>query len=210
MDSLALPALVILGYVIGCFATGYYLVRLRTGTDIRQVGSRNAGTLNVRRELGTWGAVLTLAADIGKGALACAIAVYYGLQAWEVTVVALAVVAGHVWPVQLSFRGGKGAATAGGTLLVLDLSVALGIIALFVPVFAVLRRFTRSGLVCVVLAPVVAIVLRGPTQRVPQVAALAALVLFAHRENVIEMWRARQPGQDDQVTRSHASKGIWR
>ncbi len=210
LDNLALPALIVLGYVIGCFVTGYYLVRLRAGTDIRHVGSRSAGTLNVRRELGTRGALLTLAADMAKGAFACAIAVYYGLQAWEVTLVALAVIAGHVWPAQLGFRGGKGAATAGGTIMVLDFQVALGIIALFLPVLAVLRRFTRSGVVCVALAPVVALTLRGPTQRVLQIAVLAALVLFAHRENVIEILRARQPDQDDQKTRSHASKGIWR
>jgi len=103
-------------YALGCFGTGYYLVRAQTGRDIREIGSGSLGARNVGRVLGRSGLCVTLLADFAKGGLAVWAARH--LTGTEVLtgVALLAVTVGHVWPVQLGFRGGKGVATAVRTL----------------------------------------------------------------------------------------------
>src|SRR5687767_9587168 len=112
-SAASLTALLVLAaaYLLGCFSTGYYLARLRTGQDIRSVGSGSAGGSNVGRLLGKSGFAITMLGDTLKGALAVAVGVYAGLAPWLLGVVMLAVVLGHIFPVQLGFRGGKGLAT---------------------------------------------------------------------------------------------------
>ena len=112
-------------YLLGCFAIGYYLVRARTGKDIREIESGSTGARNVGRVLGKPGFVLTAFGDVGKGALAV-----WSAQEWTnnnhlAALALLAVVAGHLWPAQLRFRGGKGVATSFGALLMFDYRVAL-------------------------------------------------------------------------------------
>ena len=99
-------------YALGCFTTGYYLVRMWTGQDLRELGSGNVGAKNVGRVLGKTGFFLTLLADFGKGAFTIWAARHFTTDPRAVAVAALAVVAGHIWPVQLLFRGGKGMATS--------------------------------------------------------------------------------------------------
>jgi len=114
-------SLVILtGYVLGCFASGYYLVRWRTGDDVRVVGSGSAGATNVGRVLGWQGFWLTVSFDFLKGFFAVWLAEHFHLKPAGVMLTLLAVVAGHIWPVQLWFRGGRGVATALGGLTIFD------------------------------------------------------------------------------------------
>src|SRR2546428_11226923 len=98
-------------YLIGCFTAGYYWVRWRTGQDIRHEGSGNVGARNVGRLLGPPAFIATLLLDLGKGALAVGMALYFGLRPEMVIAAMLAVVVGHNWPMQLRFHGGKGIAT---------------------------------------------------------------------------------------------------
>src|ERR1035441_7362285 len=107
-------------YVLGCFSTGYYLVRQRTGQDIRELGSGSTGARNAGRVLGCQGFWLTMAGDMAKGALAVWLALALtgndrvAMLAW------LAVVMGHIWPAQMGFRGGKGVSTSLAGLLIYD------------------------------------------------------------------------------------------
>src|ERR1035437_3148096 len=101
---------ILAGYVIGCFNTGYYLVKWKTGQDLRQVGSGNAGAKNASRALGTWGFAVSFLGDILKGALAIKAAQLGGFPPLTQGLVMLAAIAGHNWPAQLGFRGGKGLA----------------------------------------------------------------------------------------------------
>src|SRR3954471_11257483 len=100
----------VIGYALGCFNTGYYLVRWKTGQDIRQIGSGSCGARNVGRIVGRNGFLLTVAGDVLKGILAIAFAeVCIGGELAKL-VALIAVVVGHVWPIQLKFHGGKGVA----------------------------------------------------------------------------------------------------
>ncbi len=191
-------ALVLASYLLGCLNTGYYLVRWKTKLDIRTRGSGTAGTLNVRRELGLPGALLTLTGDIARGVLTIWIGQALGAGVAVLTLMMLAVVAGHIWPVQLRCRGGKGAAVAGGTTIALYTPFALAFVMVFVLVYAVVRRFTPSGLLVVALSPFIALAVGSPGVYVLQVTALALLVGWAHRSNVIESLGARDASITEQ------------
>ena len=141
--------LVALGaYALGSFSTGYYLVRLRTGRDIRLLGSGSAGGRNVARSVGLTASAMTLAGDAAKGALAAGTAVLLGLETWAVMLVIGAVVAGHIWPPQLQFRGGKGLATVMGAVLVFDYVLVLIAFAMAAVALALSRRFILQRARC--------------------------------------------------------------
>lgn len=172
-------------YLLGCFTTGYYLVRLRTGQDLREAGSGSVGARNVGRLLGWRGFVVTMLADFGKGALAVWAARHYAADDRLAAVALLAVVAGHVWPAQLCFRGGKGMATAVGGLLVYDWRLTLAFALLFAAGFAVARKTVLPGLFALACLPLAAAYCGGGEAEVVGATALAALVLIAHRRNLV-------------------------
>src|SRR5689334_19563636 len=138
------------GYALGCCLTGYYLVRLRTGQDIRQYGSGSAGATNVGRLLGLPGFWLTLFGDAVKGVLALGFARALAPNTGIGLAVMFVAIVGHIWPLQLGFRGGKGVATALGSLVGYDLRLALLTLLVFALVFALSRKRTLSALVAIV------------------------------------------------------------
>jgi len=174
-------------YALGCFATGYYLVRARTGQDIREIESGSIGARNVGRVLGKPGYLLTTLGDMAKGALAVwFMAEFTGYNRMAMALGTLAVVVGHVWPMQLSFRGGKGVATSFGALLVFDYRVALTILALFLGGLVVTRKSLFPAMFVYAGLPLVdwGFIHDGLTATLMTV--LAAIILFAHRRNLAE------------------------
>jgi acyl phosphate:glycerol-3-phosphate acyltransferase len=171
-------AVTILAYAIGCVATGYYVVRLVTGEDLRAHATGSTGARNVGRRLGAAAAVATLAADLAKGAIAVGIALAAaGGAAGDAALVA--VTAGHIAPVQLRFRGGRGLGPAVGGIAVLDWRVAaIALVAAAVSATAT-RALTASGLVGAVTAPVAALAL-GERGTALAAGVTATLILAAH------------------------------
>jgi acyl phosphate:glycerol-3-phosphate acyltransferase len=176
-------------YLIGCVSPGYLLVRHRTAHDVRHHGSGGTGARNVGRVLGPRAFAIVFLADCAKGAAAVALAGVLGAGAAGLAAAMLAVVLGHVFPVQLGFRGGKGASTALGALLVVDARVAITALLLCAAVYAVLRRATASGLIVFSLLPVIAVAFGHRWPGAPAIALLALLLLAAHRENLAAMLR---------------------
>jgi len=171
-------------YLLGCFTAGYYWVRWRSGQDIRHEGSGNVGARNAGRILGASAFVATLLLDLGKGALAVGMALYFGLSPEMAVAAMLAVVVGHNWPMQLRFHGGKGIATSLGVLVAYD-SFLLGIlVALFVPLFLLLRNFTLSGLLAFAVTPLVAFLYGLDNMEVVAASLIAILVLISHQKNI--------------------------
>ncbi len=168
-------------YALGCISFGYYLVRLSTGGDIRALGSGNAGARNAGRVLGKRAFLLTLAGDGGKGALAIVLAGLANAGAVSGAVVLGAVVAGHIWPAQLGFRGGKGFATAVGAIFVFDYRLAVAVLVVTLVLYAFLRRSTPAALGATLLAPGIAYALGVDTISVAAVAMIAMMILIAHR-----------------------------
>lgn len=188
-------ALIVASYALGCFASGYYWVRWRTGQDIRQLGSGTVGARNVGRVLGPWGFVITLLLDATKGAAAVGLGTYFGARPDALVAVVLAVVVGHNWPVQLGFRGGKGVAASLGAILAYDPLIALLLVMVFLPVLAVVRAFTLSGLLAFALAPLLVHYCGLGNVETAAVSFLAILVVISHHKNIREeiarLWAAR-------------------
>jgi acyl phosphate:glycerol-3-phosphate acyltransferase len=186
----------LIGYFLGCFTTGYYLVHWRTGLDIREIGSGSCGARNVSRQLGKTGFFLTLIGDFSKGATAILLVRYLTGSETAVLWALLAVVAGHIWPVQLGFRGGKGVATCLGALTFFAFYLALAYGVLAVIGIAITRKSVLPGLVAFALLPAIAYFLKLDPQSLAAISVLASIILTAHYRNVIQEINelfARQP-----------------
>ena len=182
-------------YLLGCFTSGYYLVRWRMGQDIRQLGSGNVGARNVGRVLGFPGFLGTLSMDIAKGALAVWLTVHVaGLE--SLTGLAMVVVTvGHIWPFHLRFHGGKGVATSLGALAFYDIRLALFFVVYFCLALLLVRKTVLGGLVAFAILPFTSFLMGHEASKIFSIAVLAGLVVMAHRKNLAEeineMARAR-------------------
>jgi glycerol-3-phosphate acyltransferase PlsY len=175
-------------YLLGCFTTGFYLVRWRTGQDIRTLGSGNAGARNVGRLLGWPAFLLTLAGDFLKGSLAVGAARVLTDEPQLLQIALLAVVAGHIWPFQLRFHGGKGVATALGALVLYDFLLALAFAVVFAIAWALCRKTMLPALLAFASLPLLGLVVEPGHEPATALSLglLAVLVLFAHRRNLLD------------------------
>lgn len=193
--------LCLLSYVLGCFTSGYYFVRWFANKDIRQFGSGSVGARNVSRVLGKKGFFLTVIFDFSKGLAVVLIARHFTLDDRLILLSMGAVLAGHIWPVQLRFHGGKGMATSLGSLLVFDPELALGFAVLFLCLFALQRKTVLPGLFALAFVPLVDFWLVHNPTRAVLLSLWAGLVLLAHRRNFVEefsQFAARRHPQPEQ------------
>jgi glycerol-3-phosphate acyltransferase PlsY len=159
--------------------------------DLRELGSGGLGARNTGRILGPAGFLATAAGDVAKGALAVCAARHFTGQDHLGALAMLAVVAGHVWPAQLRFRGGKGIATSLGALMICSFQLALAYGVLFGAGLAMFRKSVPAGLLAFVCLPLLSAYWRtdagaaADAARTLAVAILAGLVLIAHRKNLI-------------------------
>jgi glycerol-3-phosphate acyltransferase PlsY len=183
-------------YFIGCFTTGYYLVRARTGKDIRETGSGSAGARNVGRILGKSGFWLTVVGDFFKGVLAVCLARQMANDDFCTAVAVTAVVAGHLWPAQLKFHGGKGVTTSFGALVTFDYRLAFTIAALFVAAFIFTRKSLLPAMFAFVCLPGACWFFTRNDLTTCAMTALSTSILFAHRRNLAEeliAFKSEQP-----------------
>jgi glycerol-3-phosphate acyltransferase PlsY len=199
-----LPALLIVfAYLLGSIPFGYLIVRAKSGGDVRATGSGGTGATNVMRRAGKGAGLLTLALDALKGAVAVVLARWllapeFGIN-WWVAACALAVVAGHVFPVWLRFRGGKGVATGLGAFLCLaPLAVACDAL-VFVAVVAATRYVSLGSITAATLLPLFVWLFyirdnTGTSSRAIVTCALVggALIVFTHRANIGRLARGNE------------------
>jgi glycerol-3-phosphate acyltransferase PlsY len=178
---LTLLAAGVLGYLFGSIPFGLLLTRLAGLGDIRRIGSGSIGATNVLRTGSKSAAALTLLLDLAKGWAAVVIAETWGEDA--ALVAAGCVVIGHMFPVWLGWRGGKGVATALGVLLALAWPVALGAVLVWLLTALVLHYSSLAALVAAVVAAVLApFVADGATAVV--IAGIALLIILRHHANI--------------------------
>ncbi len=181
------------GYLLGSIPFGLLLTRLAGLGDIRQIGSGNIGTTNVLRTGRKGLAAATLLLDAGKGAAAVLIAQMWGPD--MALTAAFGAVLGHLFPVWLGFKGGKGVATTLGVLLALNLLLGAICCALWLLVAFVFRYSSLAALLSLGAAPVLSWFLLGDLQMVQLTAALAVLVWLRHHENI----RRLLTGQESKI-----------
>ena len=170
---------------MGCINAGYYLVRLAHRLDVRTTGSGGTGATNVGRICGRGGFALTLLMDAGKGAAAIWLVHALGGPPALGWAAAVACVAGHVWPAQLQFRGGRGIATWIGAVSTIDPVLALLTVAAGAAWAWPAQRLgwgrVGIGLCALASTPVIAAVLDRGTAAIAAGVALAAISAYAHR-----------------------------
>jgi acyl phosphate:glycerol-3-phosphate acyltransferase len=191
-------ALVAAGYLLGSVSFALWLVRWRTGTDIRATGSGNAGATNVLRAHGKRLALLVALLDIAKGMAAVLLVRLVTADPRYAAAAGFAAILGHVFPIFSGFRGGKGVATAVGAFLALAPLAMAVCLAVFVAVVAVSRYVSLGSVVAVALLPPAASLLsRAPRSVVAVAAATALLVIVKHVENLkrLALGRERKLGQ---------------
>ena len=173
-------------YLIGAVPFGYLLVRVRSGRDVRTLGSGNIGATNVLRTSGRALGVLTLLLDIAKGAFAVWLADRFlaGSLFW-MSMTALAVMAGHAFPVFLRFRGGKAVASFVGAFLYLTPLPLLATLILFVITVGASRYISLGSVVAAGLFPLAVWLIEHPPSYVVIAAAIAGgFIVFRHRSNL--------------------------
>ena len=182
-----IPLLVLaIAYLLGAIPFGYLLVKWKTGADVRAVGSGNIGATNVRRTAGRGAGIATLLLDIAKGYAAVSIAgrLTGGDWLW-MSLAALAVMAGHAYPVFLRFQGGKAVASFVGAFLCLT-PAALGVeIIIFVAVVIWTRHISMASIVGAATFPLAAyLVARAPLPAVLASVAAGTFIIYRHSSNI--------------------------
>jgi glycerol-3-phosphate acyltransferase PlsY len=184
--------LLVLGvsYLLGSIPFGLLLTRASGRGDIRDIGSGNIGATNVLRTGSKGLAAATLLLDAAKGALAVWLAQRFW-PGYELHAAA-GVLIGHLYPVWLKFRGGKGVATLLGILIPLLWQAALVYALLWIGLLVVLRISSVAGMAAAASAPVTAAVI-GDQGKFPLLLGLALLVIWKHRDNIRRLIAGEEP-----------------
>lgn len=192
-DSSWLPALaaVVLGYLLGSIPFGLLLTRAAGLGDIRSIGSGNIGATNVLRTGNKKLAAATLFLDAAKGAVAVLIA-RYTLGETAAMLAGLAAFIGHIYPVWLGFKGGKGVATYLGVLIALAWQLALLFAALWLAVAKLGKISSLAAIVATVAVPVAAWIY-GPQNLAIVVTLMSIIVLMKHRANIERLMSGEEP-----------------
>jgi glycerol-3-phosphate acyltransferase PlsY len=176
-------------YLLGSIPFGLLLTRAFGKGDIRDIGSGNIGATNVLRTGSKGLAAATLLLDAAKGALA----VWLAQRFWGFELHAAAgVLVGHLYPLWLRFRGGKGVATFLGILVPLLPIAALVYAVVWLSLLVLVRISSVAGILAAVSAPVTAAVV-GDSARFPLLAGLAVLVVWKHRDNIRRLLTGEEP-----------------
>jgi len=173
-------------YLIGALPFGYLLVKLRTGTDVRTVGSGNIGATNVLRTAGRTLALLTLLLDVAKGTLALWIAdkATEGSPNW-LSAAALAVIAGHAFPVFLKFKGGKAVASFIGAFAYLTPLPLAATLVVFVVTVALTRYVSLGSVLAAGSFPLAVFLIDHPPGAILAAATVAGIfIVYRHRSNL--------------------------
>jgi glycerol-3-phosphate acyltransferase PlsY len=200
---MATAAFILTAYMIGSLPFAIIVSRALGLPDPRSYGSGNPGTTNVLRTGKKLAALLTLAGDGGKGWLAVFLAgryaADYSVGGAGIAACSVAVVLGHLFPVFLSFKGGKGVATAGGLLFALDLWLGSAILATWVVMALIFRYASLASVVAAVCAPVWGYFMKLPTDTVWALVLIAALIVWRHRGNLrnLALGKERKIGQKE-------------
>lgn len=179
-------AVVLLAYSIGSIPFALLMAR-RAGADLRYVGSGNLGAANVMRASGVKNGLVVALLDVAKGAASVWIADQLSAGGAAPALAGLAAVVGHVYPVWLRFRGGKGVATACGVFsLLAPAAIAAALIVFVVTVWT--TRYISAGSVLATLSlPPIAYATGSPAAIVVASTAVAALIVFRHRSNLLRL-----------------------
>ncbi len=188
---MTMMAFILLAYLLGSISFAVVASWIFGLPDPRTFGSKNPGATNMLRSGNKAAAILTLLGDAGKGWIAVALAQHFaptwGLDNDVVTAVALVVFLGHVWPVFLRFKGGRGVATAAGVVFGLNTWIGLLAIVTWIIVAAIWRISSLSALVAAALMPVYAWIFLGFEANTLVIFIMSLLLIWRHKSNIANL-----------------------
>lgn len=173
----------VIAYFWGSICFAYYITRIFSGKDLKQYGSGNLGATNAGRVLGKKGFIIVFILDLIKGVIPVWIAKYYNLSSLYILLIGISVITGHIWPVQLKLKGGKGISTFLGVLTLYDYKILIVLAILFIPVYIIKRKFTVSGLIAIAFIPLVTLLLKKEALDFLCINIIVSMIFFAHRNN---------------------------
>jgi len=184
--------LLVIAYLIGSIPTAVWLSKSVYGTDIREYGSGNAGATNTFRVLGKKAGAFVMLCDILKGFVAVKLAYFSGLQPHHESFVNLQVmlglvaVVGHIFPIYVGFRGGKGIATLFGMILAIQYQVAFSLIGVFALMLFLTRYVSLSSITASIAFPILIIFIYNEPEMSYKIFAIstAVLVVLTHHKNI--------------------------
>ncbi len=189
MEKFIELAVVILGaYIIGSIPTGYIIVKLFTGQDIRTVGSGSTGATNVKRVMGKKWFFIVMLLDAFKGALPVVLAQIFANSFTDIgllpVLAAVAVILGHSKSIFLKFTGGKSVASGVGTILALNWMVGLIIAAVWGIITYTSKYVSLGSMIALALSPVLMWLFGAPAAYICYCALGAVYIIYLHRENI--------------------------
>ena len=179
---------VIIAYLIGSIPTGYIIVKLATGQDIRTIASGSTGATNVKRVMGKKWFFITLLLDAFKGALPVVLAKVFGTIFISIgllpVLAAIAVIIGHSKSIFLKFTGGKSVASGVGTILALNWVAGLIIAAIWAIITYFSRYVSLGSIIALALSPIIMYLFNAPIAYVCYCALGAVYIIWLHRSNI--------------------------
>jgi glycerol-3-phosphate acyltransferase PlsY len=173
------------GYLLGSIPTGLILAKLFSKVDPRKIGSKNIGATNIFRSAGRTLGILTLAGDLLKGAVPVVIAIQWGESDVWIAIAGLTPLLGHIFPIFLGFKGGKGVATALGVYLVISPIAVLIEFLIFTGIVWKWRFISLGSLICATTIPILIAFFRSDSQSYFIISVIiAALILYRHQSNI--------------------------
>jgi glycerol-3-phosphate acyltransferase PlsY len=191
-EALLSVVMAILGYLLGAVPFGIVVSKALGLSDPRTSGSKNVGFTNVLRVSGTKAGVLTLLGDMGKGWLMGWAAMQWLTDERMIMVVAFLPILGHLFSPFLGFKGGKGVATALGSVLGLSPSMGLLLLLIWLGAVAIWRYSSGGALAAFGLFPVVAIVNEQRHEFLVFAIVVSALIWIKHKDNIVRLWQGTE------------------
>lgn len=189
MEAVGLALLsILLAYLLGSLNGAYYMMKRKHGIDIRTTGSGNAGATNAGRAMGKKGFFWVLAFDLAKGMLAVMLIRWSGQTELISGLSVIAAVLGHIFPIQLRFKGGKGIAVSLGALVIFSYQTTFLLLAVFLCIYLFVRRFSISGLLAYACTAMLLPFLRLDMLTIAVYVVVTVLILAAHHTHLKAAW----------------------
>jgi glycerol-3-phosphate acyltransferase PlsY len=183
---------IILAYALGSIPFALLLARRWGAPDLRRVGSGNLGAANVLRASGVTAGILVAALDITKGALSVTLARHLSDLGSAPAAAGLAAIVGHIYPVWLRFRGGKGVATACGVFLMLTPFAIVPALTIFAVTVWLTKYVSLASVLATVALPPIAYLTGNPGSALASASAASILIVFRHRSNLTRLHTGRE------------------
>src|SRR3990170_3767213 len=183
--TLELIIFIITAYLIGSIPTGIVVAKILGAPDPRAVGSGNIGATNVGRAAGKAAGIITLVGDVLKGFLIILLAFYiFGNSPKEISIAGIAVFLGHLFPVFLKFKGGKGVATTLGVFLAIGPFQAILALILFIIIVAIFKYVSVASMIASVSIPLLLNLSPATSPYIPLAVIISVLIILKHSDNI--------------------------